>query len=115
MKSVNNWTSWLLLIFGLLVTIVATLYVKSKIDDKDNAEFRFACNTIADKIDVRLQAHAQLLRSNAAFLTESEHINNEQWNNYINQQNLERNLPGVLSIGYALKIPKNQLEEHVQN
>ncbi|SMO90844.1 hypothetical protein SAMN06265379_11420 [Saccharicrinis carchari] len=50
MKTTNNWVSWLVLTISLLATFAATIYVKSEIDKKDEAEFRFESKNIAEKL-----------------------------------------------------------------
>lgn len=114
MKTVTNWKSWLIFTISLLITFVATDYVKTEIDKKDKAEFRFECKNIADKIETRLHTHALLLRSGAAFFAASDSVSREDWKIFIEKYNVDLNLPGTLGIGFSLKIPKDRLNEHIQ-
>lgn len=72
MKNRYPWKTWLNLIISLFITLIATIYVKSEIDIKNEAEFTFECKEIADKIETRLHTHALLLRSGAALFDASD-------------------------------------------
>lgn len=114
MKNRNNWILWLILITGLLITYIAAIYTKSEIDKKDEAEFRFECIEIGSKIEMRLHAHAQLLRSGAAFFGASDSVSRENWRDFIEQSKVDLNLPGIQGIGFSLLIPKDELTTHIQ-
>jgi CHASE1-domain containing sensor protein len=114
MKNLNIWIAWLMLIISLLITFTAIIYVKSEIDIKSETEFRFECKNIANKIEIRLHAHAQLLRSGVAFFMASDTVCREHWKNFIDQSKIDLNLPGILGTGFSLRIPKDNLSEHIQ-
>ncbi len=112
MKNINNWLAWAILTAGLLVTYAATIYIKSEIDIKDKSEFTFECKEIASKLDLRLHAYAQLLRSGAAYISSSDTITREEWRSFIKQSKVYLNLPGIQAIGYSLKLEKKELYGH---
>ncbi|MBI9034581.1 MAG: PAS domain S-box protein [Bacteroidales bacterium] len=114
MKNANIWKAWLALIISMIVTLLATIYVKDAIDKKDEAEFRFECKEIASKIEIRLHAHAQLLRSGAAFFGASDTVSREHWKIFIEQSKVDLNLPGIQGVGFSLLIPKEELAAHIQ-
>ncbi|RXQ97427.1 PAS domain S-box protein [Ancylomarina salipaludis] len=114
MKNVNAWKAWLLFIMALFFSLIAAFLVKFEIDKKDEAEFRFECNEISSKIDLRLHAHAQLLRSGAAFFDSSDTISREDWHNFIKQSKVNLNLPGILGTGFSMAIPSDKLSEHIK-
>ncbi|WP_461631477.1 PAS domain S-box protein [Labilibaculum euxinus] len=113
MKNVNDWKANLLFILTLIFTLFASIFVKFLNDKKDEAEFRFECREISSKIDLRLHAHAQLLRSGAAFFSVSDTVKRETWGNFIKQSKVDLNLPGILGTGFSLLVPKDQLENHI--
>ncbi|WP_321287643.1 hypothetical protein [uncultured Sunxiuqinia sp.] len=106
MKSRNIWIAWLMLIISLFGTLIATIYFKSEIDKKNKIEFSFECKEIASKIELRLHAHAQLLRSGAAFFSTSDTVSRENWKRFIEKSKIDLNLPGILGTGFSLRIPK---------
>ena len=42
----RNWYPWIILVVGILLTIAATLYVKSSVERSDAQEFNAQCNEI---------------------------------------------------------------------
>ncbi len=114
MKSKNTWIAWLMLIISLFITLIATIYVKNEIDKKNEIEFRYECKEIASKIELRLHAHAQLLHNGAAFFSTSDTVSREDWKQFIEKSKIDLNLPGILGTGFALRIPKDKLSEHIQ-
>ena len=101
-----------LLIASLVLTCVAALYVKMKVESIARKEFDFACNEIKSRILIRVQQHAQILRSASAFYEINENITREQWHNSIAHLNIEQVLPGIQGIGYAIIIPPDLLALH---
>jgi diguanylate cyclase (GGDEF)-like protein/PAS domain S-box-containing protein len=106
------WLALALLIAGLVLTCAAALYVKRGVESIARKEFDFACGEIRDRISTRLHAHAQLLRSGSAFFESADEIKREAWSNFIRWQKIERNLPGIQGIGYAIIIFPDQLALH---
>lgn len=115
MKSRIDWRIWLLFVVGLFITLLASFFVKSKIDKIAEAEFVFECNEITHKIDIRLHSHAQLLRSGAAFFGASESVSREQWRNFIAKSRVDKDLPGILGTGFSLIIPQKDLGLHCKS
>ncbi|MEQ6122138.1 PAS domain S-box protein [Reichenbachiella sp. MALMAid0571] len=115
MKKVDYWIAWSILVAGLLVTFTVTIYVNSEIHQINKSKFKFECKEIVSKIDLRLQVNAQLLRSGAAFFGSSDTITREEWRDFTEQSQIRLNFPGVLETGFSLRIPKNNLNEHIRN
>ncbi len=114
MERTSNWRAWLLLTAGLFATMIVAFFVKLEIDKTDEVEFRFECKKISNKINVRLHAHAQLLRSSAAFFSVSDTVRRKQWHDFIEQSQIDENLPGILATGFSLIIPKEDLNRHCE-
>jgi PAS domain S-box-containing protein len=106
--------AWVMLFFGLIAALVATIYVK--MDDETDAKkaFEFACNEIQSRMGARMEAHAQVLRSAAALFDASGEVTREQWHDFIRRQKVEQYLPGMQGIGFSLMIPRDKLVQHLQ-
>ncbi|MFZ4401628.1 MAG: PAS domain S-box protein [Bacteroidales bacterium] len=109
------WKALLILITGISLTLVASIYLHQKDELYAKQEFNSVCNEIRIKVITRLHSHAQLLRTTAAFLSASDSVSREDWKIFIESSQIEKNLPGIQGVGYSIIIPKNQLEQHVQN
>ena len=80
-----------------------------------NQNFEITCSDLQIKLDTRLKAHALLLRSGAAFFAASDTVTQEEWKIFIENEKINRNLPGIQGIGYSSIISKNQLLQHIQS
>ena len=108
------WLAWVFLLAGLIATALAVRYTKSAVDVAAEKEFDFVCNEIRGKIQDRLSAHEQILRSGAAFFEHSGGVNRQEWRRFTDRQKVEQQLPGIQGIGFALLIPRQKLAQHVQ-
>ena len=114
MKKIYTWRTWLVLIISLIITIIAALYVKVKVDRKDEAEFLYESKSIKSKIETKLHMYAIVLRSGAAFFASSDSVSREEWEAFIKQHDFDSNLPGIMGVGFSLKISKDNLNEHIR-
>ena len=108
------WPAWVILAVSIILTILVAVYMKSDLDVLAKREFIFACNEIRGKIDVRLQAHEQILLAGAALFDASDQVTREQWRTFTQRLNIESNLPGIQGIGFALRIPPDRLAQHIR-
>jgi PAS domain S-box-containing protein len=108
------WLAWLVLAVGLIITVGATLHIKSNAEIFAEKDFTHVCNDIRNKIAARLAAHARIVRRAAAFFDASDNVTRQKWHIFLERQNVEQQLPGVLVTGFAILIPRDQLALHVQ-
>ena len=112
--SCNLWLALGLLAFGMTLSLTAALYVKSEAENAAEREFDFISNEIQLNIADRLASSAQVLYSGAALFDSSESVTREEWRIFTNQLRLEQQLPGIQGVGFALLIPPEQLDQHIQ-
>ena len=108
------WIPCVLLFAGLAITAVAAVYTKIGIEVVEKSDFDFACNEIQLKIDARMKAHAQILRSAAVVFNTLDKVSREDWKTFTLDQKIEMYLPGIQGIGFSLMIPRDQLTQHTQ-
>lgn len=108
----DAWISLGILLLGFLLTYVVGLSSKSVVEKTVRQDFELVCNEIKMKIDARLKAHAQLLRSGAAYIDASDTVTREEWKKFNINEKIEKNLPGILGVGYSVVIPKDKLADH---
>ena len=102
------------LVAGLVVTMFASLYIKAIVEAAAQREFDFTCNEMRLNIETRLRACATILLSGAALFDASETVSREAWRAFTQRLQLQQNLPGIQGVGFALSIPRDQLNQHVQ-
>ena len=110
----STWKALILLFIGLILTFLAVLYTKHSVETEENLKFKLICEDIKEKINARLRAHAQLLRSGVAIFAASDTVSRIEWSKFNNNKIINKNLPGILGIGYSVIIPRNQLQGHVE-
>ncbi len=113
-RSGNFLKALFVLFIGLGLTIALTLYVKRNFEQIALQKLKIINSDIETRIEYRLTAHAQLLRCGVAFFASSEKVTREEWHEFYLKSEIERNLPGILGLGFAKVIPSEQLEKHIQ-
>ncbi len=108
------WLIWVFLLAGLLSTGLTIWHAKSAVDLSAEKEFESVCKEICGKISDRLGAHEQILRSGAAFIEHSVGVSRQEWKFFTERQKVERQLPGIQGLGFALLIPREKLVQHIQ-
>jgi PAS domain S-box-containing protein len=109
----NRRKAILILITGLIVSFVVAFYIHRQVSIQLKVEFTSICNDISNKISIRLHAHAQLLRTGSAFFAASDSVTRDDWKVFNEKSKIEKNLPGIQGLGYAVIIHKNQLQHHI--
>ncbi len=104
----------IVLLCGFVITAAASLKIRSDIEIISTQDFAARCSSIEDKILDRLDAHARILRSGAAFFNASETVTREEWRIYTKLQKIEQRLPGIQGIGFSLVISRGELDRHIR-
>ena len=108
------WWAWAILLLGVAATLWATFYVSKTIKKERHRDFLFACGDVEDKIATRLRDHERVLRSGAAFFEHDGGVTRQQWRRFVEHLKLDKELPGIQGIGFALLIPREQMARHIQ-
>lgn len=105
----------MILLVGLLLTYRVTTYTYQEAETMAKKEYVDVCDEIKTKISVRMQAHAQLLRTASAFVASTDTLTRLNWKLFNLHAKINQELPGIQGIGYVTIIPANQLKRHIQN
>ncbi|MEI6033470.1 MAG: CHASE domain-containing protein [Verrucomicrobiae bacterium] len=103
-----------LLLAGLLATALVARYEKAEAEKRYRLEFDSICKDVQAKIESRLDAHEQILRSGAAFFADSDGVTRDEWREFSERQKISQKLPGIQGIGFALLVPPSQLAQHIE-
>ncbi|WP_319500419.1 CHASE domain-containing protein [uncultured Draconibacterium sp.] len=117
MKEVSkiSWKAFLVLIIGVLLTGAMTYSTYLSLSREENEDFAMVCQEIKTKIMSRLYAHAQLLRSGAAYVNGFDEVTRTEWHDFIEKSKIDKNLPGIQGVGYSVVVPENNISELTQN
>jgi PAS domain S-box-containing protein len=110
----NSWCAWGLLAVGLIISVLTSLHIKAGVEAAAQREFEFGCKEIQRHIEDRLEAASLMLRSGAALFDASDTVSRGEWRTFSQRLKFEKYLPGIQGIGFALLIPREQLDQHVQ-
>lgn len=110
----HPWLAWGVLIAGLIITVLAALHSKVKVEATAQREFDFICGEIQLHIANRLTASAQLLHGGAGLFNASDTVTRAEWRAFTERLQVAQQLPGIQGIGFALLIPPAQLDQHIQ-
>ncbi len=113
-KRETDWRATFTLITGLLFTVFTTLFTYNIVAESAKDEFNSVCNEIEIKITTRLQAHVLFLQAGAAYFTVSDTVTRNEWKEFIDRSQIEKNLPGIQGVGLSIVIPPNQLSQHIK-
>ena len=113
--SKNGRKALLILLIGLILTLLATYNTKRQVEVQEKQEFTSICKEIKLKIASRLQAQAQLLRTGSALFAATDSVSREDWKEFNEHSEIEKNLPGIHGLGYSVLVHKNHLQQHIQN
>ena len=108
------WFAASVLAVGILAGALAVHFTKPVVDAAAQREFDFDCLEIQGKIQDRLGAHEQILRSGAAFFGNAKGVNRQEWRQFAARQRIEQRLPGIQGLGFALLVPRAELAQHLQ-
>ncbi len=108
------WKAFIALVLSLSLTIIMAVYSKNNLEEIAYIDFKIACNDIRKELLARLQTHAQLLRSGAAFFAASDTVTKEEWRKFTLNEKIQKNFPGIQGVGYSIIVPKNKLNRHIQ-
>ena len=111
-RNSNVWIALIVLFAGLLFTFFATRYTKRIVEKESNNEFKLICSDLGSKINARLHAHAELLRSGSALFSASDSITRNDWRRFYQTSQLGDNLPGIQGFGFAYVVKPTDLKEH---
>jgi len=104
---------WLLLGVGLLGTAIVSVRVEKGIERDWTSQFAFTCDQVTDKIQIRLDAYALILRGGAALFAATGSVTRQEWRAYIETLRVSGSVLGAQGLGFAQAIASDQLASHI--
>ncbi len=111
---IKSWIALVILFTCFFLTYLAVHYTIMSNTNQSAIEYNLIGNEIKIKITTRLNAHALLLNGAASLFATKDTVTRKDWNNYIENCQLDKNLPGIQGVGFSLIVPKSQLKEHIR-
>ena len=98
---------------GLLITVIISFSVYNGVNKQENRSLMFTAQEIQHQLTSRLEAHALMLRAGVAYFALSDTVTRTDWKEYITHARIDRYLPDLQGMGYAMIVPSHQLEQHI--
>lgn len=106
--------AWITLIAALAITFYAWNSTRLSIEKSSSEKFYTRVNEIRAAIIERMQTYEQVLRGGVGLFAASEQVQRDEWREYIEALNIDKNYPGILGIGYSQIIDKNDKVRHIR-
>ncbi|HEU4510953.1 MAG TPA: CHASE domain-containing protein [Pyrinomonadaceae bacterium] len=100
-----------ILLLGFCFTLLVYHYFSKLTHEQDSIRFERAMQEIDDQIKLRVATSITLLRSGTGLFAASDRVNAREFERFIEQIELEKNYPGILSIGYSHKFSSAEKDE----
>ncbi|HEY8399959.1 MAG TPA: CHASE domain-containing protein [Cytophagaceae bacterium] len=102
----------LALFLTLFLSILGYQYSNKRIEERRQKIFESRTSLARAAIETRLKDYVQVLRGARGLFVVDDSVTREDWKNYYYLQEVERNYPGLIGIGYAEVISLSELEKY---
>jgi len=75
-------------------------------------EFEADITEVKTRIAERMTAYGQILKGGRSLFYASHAVSRHEWHDYVSSLELEKDYPGIQSVGYAVTIPASKLSAH---
>lgn len=99
----------LLLFCSIVLTIIAWYVSHNHLNEKTRGRFEYKVHDIHSAIQVRMAAYEQVLRGAVALLYAADTVSRTEWKNYVQTLQLERLYPGILGLGYTIRLSPGEV------
>ncbi|MBL8470084.1 MAG: CHASE domain-containing protein [Methyloversatilis discipulorum] len=110
--NIPDWLSWLALSLGLLVTAAVSTLLWDRLNAATAQRFESEVDKVVAQLRRRMVAHEEILRGAAGLVRGSREVTRDEWHDYVNELDLERNFPGILGVGLTVRIPAADKAAH---
>ena len=97
---------------ALAITLLAWWSAEQDAREKAQRQFDAQALRAAEELHRRLHYYAQVLRGAQALFAASREVDRSEWHAFARSLALETNVPGMLSLAYARRVPARHRAEH---
>jgi len=95
---------------SILLTIVAWYVSRNHLRDKAKDRFEYNVSDIHSAIHMRMLAYEQVLRNAVGFFYAGDTVTRWEWKTYVETLRLQEYYPGILGLGYTVRLFPQELE-----
>ena len=109
----SPYSSWFLFSISLFFTLIA-YSITSKSNQRHMQDlFKFEVAQTLQAIEQRMQGYQQVLRGGIGLFKASEHVNRQEFHDYVTNLAVNKHWPGIQGIGYAVMLKPEEKEVFV--
>ncbi|HQS59558.1 MAG: hypothetical protein B7Y56_14135 [Gallionellales bacterium 35-53-114] len=105
--------SWLVLLVSLLVTYQLWKVAQNKTEQALQTEFNFHVLDATHRIERHMLEYEKMLRGVQGLYAASASVSREEFRQYVNLLDIEKNYPGIQGLGFTLLLPSHRLAQHL--
>ncbi|MBI4660491.1 MAG: CHASE domain-containing protein [Verrucomicrobia bacterium] len=113
----ENWRRWAPAYIVLLVAVTATLalylLLDSQVKTREQRRFEETAQAVFKSAELHLDYHLELLKGIRALFFANERFSRDDWRRFFNTFGLGERHPGIIDVGYVLRVPAAELDSHV--
>ena len=102
---------YLILMLGFCFTLLVYYYFSKLTVEQDRSRFDRSVQEIQDKVRSRIDTSIALLRAGTGLFAASDSVQANEFEQFVQQIQLEKNYPGVLGIGFSMRFPAQQKQK----
>jgi PAS domain S-box-containing protein len=112
--NLSRFLPFLTLIIFLATTLVTWHIAQTSATEKARILFESRTNAITFQIIERLRGHEKLMSGAVGLFNVKGEVTLSDWRRYVEALDLEKNHPGILGVGYAIWLPREEKEAHIR-
>ncbi|WP_301028582.1 response regulator [Zhongshania sp.] len=102
-------SAFVICLMVMLVGCLLALQTARSIDKSQRARFDNEVHRLANSVEQRMKAYAQVLRGGRAFFEGSTDVSREEWRIYVEQLRLPEHFPGINGMTFAPRLGEEEL------
>lgn len=105
--------AYLVLAISLLSTAALYFQLERHVTVRERRRFEEAGQVLFKRAELHLDYHVDVLRGVRGMFWTGQAITAEGWKKYFRSYHLQQSHPGILDVGYVMRVPANEKEKHV--
>jgi diguanylate cyclase (GGDEF)-like protein len=109
----SYYSSWFLFLISLFVALIAYSITSQSNQRHSQDLFKFEVAQTVQAIEQRMKGYQQVLRGGIGLFKSSEHVNRQEFHDYVTNLEVDKHWPGIQGVGYAVMLKPEEKEVFV--
>ncbi len=110
-RFINQYNLPLILLISIVIATIVWSLSKTYFEERAQELFEIKVNTNIDHMEKRIITYEQVLRSGVAFFQGSDHVSSQEWHQFIQTLQIDKNYPGMQGIGFSMMISPKEIAQ----